>query len=94
MYKGNYKPTDSNGNRSVYLIGEKVFFEGNVYEATTNTSLSPSQFPNNWKLTGATKPFINDRPPFNPVVGQQWIKDGRMYTYYQDIDGYSWVELG
>jgi len=93
MYKGNYKPTDNNGNRSVYLIGEKVFFQGHIYEAVLNTSFSPIQAPKSWKITGTTIPFISNIPPFNPIVGQQWIKDGIIYTYYQDPNGYSWVEL-
>lgn len=93
MYKGNYTPTDFNGNQSVYFIGDKILFEGNIYEAITNTSFSPSQFPVSWKITGYGRPFISERPPLNPIVGQQWVNDGILYTYYQDADGYSWVEL-
>jgi len=93
MYKGNYKSTDNNGNRSIYLIGEKVFFQGHIYEVISNTSFSPIQAPHAWKITGATRPFISDTPPLYPVVGQQWIKDGILYTYYQDEDGYSWAEI-
>jgi hypothetical protein len=93
MYKGNYKSTDQNGNRSIYLIGEKVFFQGQIYEAISNTSFSPTQSPSAWKITGTFRPFISESAPLNPIVGQQWIKGGVIYTYYQDADGYSWVEV-
>ena len=93
MYKGNYKSTDTKGNRSIYLIGDTVFFQGQIYEAVANTSLSPLQARNVWKSTGSYRPFVSDNPPINPIVGQQWIKDGILYTYYLDEDGYSWVEL-
>lgn len=93
MYKGEFKSIDFNGSPSVYLVGDTVLFQGNIYEVIANTSLSPTQSPNSWKFFGNDRPFVSDKPPINPVVGQRWIKDGILYYYYQDADGYSWAEI-
>jgi hypothetical protein len=93
MYKGEYNKTKVTGLNNRYQSGDVVLFEGNLYKAEKTTELSPFQDPIAWTFTGKSRLFSGIEPPIDPIEGQQWERDGVVYTYYFDGDNYSWVEF-
>lgn len=93
MFRGEYLKTLPSGLFNRYQSGDTILFEGNIYQAVKNTYLSPFQEPNSWKYTGNHIIYFSNTPPINPKEGQQWEKDGIVYTYIYDGDNFSWVEF-
>lgn len=93
MYKGEYTSTNVNGLTEKYQVKDVVLFEGKLYEAVKQTNLSPFQDKESWKFIKIGSIFVSDSPPIEPVEGQQWERNGIVYTYYFDNDNYSWVEF-
>lgn len=93
MYKGEYVTTTSIGLNKKYQANDVVLFEGNLYKARKNVILSPFQEKDAWEFIGTSRVFVGTSPPIDPVEGQQWEREGVVYTYYFDGDNYSWVEF-
>lgn len=93
MFRGEYKKLNSNGVRVKYITKDTVIYQGNIYECTSPTSDSPIQKKNKWNYTGSYVLFSSDSPPINPKIGQQWEKNGIIYTYYYDGNNYSWIQF-
>jgi hypothetical protein len=93
MYKGEYSKLNPTGLKVLYQSGDVVLFEGNLYKAQKITQLSPFQDSLAWSFIGKSRLFSGIEPPIDPIEGQQWERDGVVYTYYFDGDNYSWVEF-
>lgn len=93
MFRGEYKKNNYNGVPINYVYGDTVLFEGNIYEVILPTSKSPFESPNNWSFIGSSTLYPSDTPPINPQLGQQWEKNGFVYTYFFDGNNYSWVQF-
>jgi hypothetical protein len=93
MYKGVYSEKNFTGLKNEYQFGDIISFEGNLYKAEKYTTLSPFKDKLSWKYIGESILFSSNEPPINPVVGQQWERNGVIYTYFFDGDNYSWVEF-
>lgn len=93
MYRGEYTKTTSIGLTKKYQSNDVVLFEGNLYKAKRNVELSPFQEAIAWEFIGTSRVFSGSEPPINPVEGQQWERNGTIYTYYFDGDNYAWVEF-
>lgn len=93
MFRGQFKAKDSYGNPSIYLKGDVVLHQGKIFECQNTTQNNPLQKPKNWKFTGLTENTISNDPPVNPVTGQIWTSlNGISYVWYQDDNGYQWIE--
>lgn len=93
MFRGYYKAKQSSGIANVYNVGDTILFEGSVYKAKKSTTKSPFEDKKTWKFIGITEIYQSNTPPINPVVGQHWEKEGKLYIYYKDVNGFSWVEV-
>jgi hypothetical protein len=93
MFRGVYKKNSVNGNPMNYIHGDIVVYQGNLYKNIRQTSLSPQYDANSWSFIGTNVLYVSDIPPIDPKIGQQWSKNGKIYTYYYDGNNYSWVEL-
>jgi len=93
MFRGNYKQTNTDGTPVGYIYVDVVLYEGKFYKALSPVSQSPFQNSTFWEFLGTSYIFSSQTPPINPVVGQQWEKNGILYTYYYDGNNYSWVQL-
>lgn len=93
MYRGEYKSTNSNGLNEEYQVNDVVLFEGSLYKALKTTKQSPFQNQEAWKFIKIGNIFVSNTPPINPVEGQQWQRNGIIYTYYFNEENYSWVEF-
>lgn len=93
MFKGEFKFVNAAGKPYVYSIGDVVFYQGKLWECLKPTEASPLQDPTAWKFTGSTRNTITDNPPIDPHIGQTWTStNGISYVWYEDGDGYQWVE--
>jgi hypothetical protein len=93
MFKGPFKFINSVGKPYTYSIGDVVYYQGKFWECLKPTESSPLQDSNSWKFTGNTQNTITENPPVNPFVGQVWTStNGVSYVWYEDVDGYQWVE--
>jgi hypothetical protein len=93
MFRGNYKKTNIDGTPVGYIYGDVVLYEGKLYKAIFSTYESPFQNSETWEYIGNGSLFSSQTPPINPAVGQQWEKNGIVYTYYYDGNNYSWVQF-
>ncbi len=93
MFRGEYKKNNFNGIRAKYFAKDTVIFQGNIYECLSPTSDSPIQNPQKWEYNGNYILYVGETPPISPQVGQQWEKNGAVYTYFYDGNNYSWVQL-
>lgn len=93
MYKGPYNQYTASGLKYIYQTGDVILFEGNLYKAQKETNFSPFQDSLAWSYTGKSQIFFGDQPPINPQEGQQWERNGILYTYFFDGDNYSWVQF-
>lgn len=93
MYRGEYKKFSSDGTLNVYSAGDYALYQGKLWKAQSNTNSAPWEVNNPWEFTGTTETYISDSTPINPVKGQFWVTNGRMYVYYYDGNSYSWVEM-
>jgi hypothetical protein len=93
MFKGNFKLKNSYGKPITYNRGDIVIYQGKLYECKLITQKTPFQQPLNWSFTGCTELIQSSDPPLNPKVGQMWSDlDGNMYIWYQDNDGFQWIQ--
>jgi hypothetical protein len=94
MFRGNYKPVDSLGAPLLYSKGDDILYQGKIYSCTSTTTLSPTQSPESWNVTGVSNVFTSDQPPIKPIENQTWVStSGRQYVYYKDDNGYQWIEF-
>lgn len=93
MFRGKYKKLAANGVPQLYISGDAVLFEGNIYKAVKPTTKSPFTEPQNWKYEGVGTIYTSDTPPVEPKLGQLWENNGIVYTYYYDSNGFAWVQF-
>ena len=73
--------------------------DGQIFIASNNVSYQWEATKTKWITrirpgdAGITNP--GPTPPANPVDGTLWFNtiDGRLYTYYIDIDSQQWVDI-
>ena len=68
-------------------------FQAGLMGRGSVAGLSPFQEAIAWEFIGTSRVFSGSEPPINPVEGQQWERNGTIYTYYFDGDNYAWVEF-
>lgn len=90
MFKGEYKKINSSGSDNIYQFNDVVLFEGSLYKAVKETSLSPYQDTLAWEYYGINNIFFSNTPPINPKQGQQWVNNNIIYTYYHNGNTGGW----
>lgn len=93
MFRGEYKKISVNGAPIAYDAGDYVLYQGKLLKAKIPTIQTPWEIGNDWEYSGSSQTFISETAPINPVKGQMWIKNEKMYVYYYDGDSFSWVEV-
>jgi|688.fasta_scaffold660845_2 hypothetical protein len=92
MFKGQFKFKTASGIPYTYVNGDKVVYEGKIYEALNTTQFSPIQSSKDWKYLSVSQPYRGTYPPVSPKENQLWISDdGIMYVYFYDGNSYQWI---
>lgn len=94
-FRGNYVPTFSSGEPSVYQKKDLVLFEGKLFLANGRIVGQSPDTNANWIPWGNSRVSFRDTEPPDPKVGDTWIipATGKFYTFIDDTDSKLWVEL-